>query len=61
MAGQGAWFWDYWKIDKNPDAIDYMNRNYKPNFAYADFANRFTAEHFNANEFADIVKSSGAK
>ena len=38
-----------------------MEKNYPPNFTYADFANQFTAEFYNPDEWADIFSSSGAK
>ncbi|KAK6765966.1 hypothetical protein RB195_025715 [Necator americanus] len=61
-AYRSEWMWWYWKGD-NPDkdVVNYINRNYKPGTTYADFAKDFTAELFNAKEFADIVSSSGAK
>ncbi|KAK6033444.1 Alpha-L-fucosidase [Ostertagia ostertagi] len=61
-AFRSEWFWWYWKGDKpDKDVVNYVNRNYKPGTTYADFAKDFTAELFDAKEFADIVKSSGAK
>ena len=41
--------------------VDFMKKNYPPNFEYQDFAPQFTAEFFNASEWADLVKASGAK
>lgn len=38
-----------------------MKKNYPPNFTYQDFAKDFTAEFFNASEWADIFANSGAK
>ena len=55
------WFWWTWKTAKNPELVDFMQKNYRPGFTYADFAPQFTAEFFNADEWADILKSSGAK
>lgn len=34
-----------------------MNKNYPPNFSYAEFAKEFTTEFFDANEWANIIKS----
>ncbi|VDP01437.1 unnamed protein product, partial [Heligmosomoides polygyrus] len=61
-AYRSEWMWWYWKGD-NPDkdVLNYISKNYKPGTTYADFAKDFTAELFDAKEFADIVKSSGAK
>ncbi len=33
-----------------------MNKNYRPNFTYPDFANQFTAEFYDPNKWADIFK-----
>jgi len=41
--------------------IDFMKKNYKPNFTYQDFAKDFTAELFNATEWSLLFKDSGAK
>ncbi|KAK6052329.1 Alpha-L-fucosidase, partial [Cooperia oncophora] len=61
-AFRSEWFWWYWKgDDPNKDVVNYVNRNYKPGTTYTDFAKDFTAELFDPKEFADIVKSSGAK
>lgn len=58
----GAWFWYYWK-GPNPrhDVVNFMNKNYKPDFTYADFAPMFTAEFYNPDQWADIFKASGAQ
>ncbi|KAK7066957.1 Tissue alpha-L-fucosidase [Halocaridina rubra] len=38
-----------------------MNDNYRPDFGYADFAPHFTAEFFNAEEWASVFNASGAR
>ncbi|VDM64761.1 unnamed protein product, partial [Angiostrongylus costaricensis] len=61
-AFRTEWFWWAWKgTNPDKDVVSYVNKNYKPGTTYADFAKDFTAELFDANDFADIVKSSGAK
>ncbi|CAJ0589243.1 unnamed protein product [Cylicocyclus nassatus] len=56
------WLWWFWKGDKpDKDVVNYIERNFRPGTTYADFARDFTAELFDPKEFADIVKSSGAK
>lgn len=55
------WFWTNWRNQNISSYVDYMNKNFKPRFTYQEFANDFTAEHFNANEWARIFESSGAK
>ncbi|PIC15641.1 hypothetical protein B9Z55_022539 [Caenorhabditis nigoni] len=61
-AIRSEWMWWYWKGDQ-PDAnvVKFVEKNYKPGTTYADFAKDFTAEYFDANRFAEIVKTSGAK
>lgn len=39
----------------------YMNKYYPKNFLYPEFAKDFTAEFFNATEWAEIFANSGAK
>ena len=56
------WFWYRWKgPDKYPEVVDFMKKNYPPDFTYADFASSFTAELFDPYEWADIIQASGAK
>ena len=38
-----------------------MDENYRPNFAYQEFAKDFTAEFFNATQWSEIFEASGAK
>lgn len=38
-----------------------MNKNFKPGFTYQEFAPQFTAEHFDANEWAKLFEDSGAR
>ncbi|XP_055958256.1 alpha-L-fucosidase-like [Patella vulgata] len=55
------WLWWYWKGQKLQPYIDYMAKNYRPDFMYADFAKDFTAEFFDANEWANLFQASGAE
>ena len=57
----GEWFWWDWKGAKNKHYIDYMEKNYRPGFSYADFAPMFKAEFFDPNQWADIFQASGAR
>ncbi|XP_054156458.1 alpha-L-fucosidase-like [Oppia nitens] len=56
-----AWFWYSWKHDKSQAFIDFMTKNYRPDFTYADFAHQFSAEFYDPSRWAQIFKASGAK
>ncbi|KAH9508466.1 hypothetical protein Btru_055281 [Bulinus truncatus] len=56
-----AWFWWFWQGIKARDVVEFMEKNYPPGFTYADLAPQFTAEFYNPDQWADILKSSGAK
>ena len=58
---ESEWFWFYWKTKKTPAAVDYMKKNFKPDFTYQDFAKDFTAEFYDPNQWAEIFKAAGAK
>ncbi|XP_028909403.1 plasma alpha-L-fucosidase [Ornithorhynchus anatinus] len=55
------WFWWYWQKEKRKEYVDFMKNNYPPGFSYEDFGPLFTAEFFDANQWADVFKASGAK
>ncbi|XP_053289924.1 plasma alpha-L-fucosidase [Pleuronectes platessa] len=55
------WFWWYWQGKKVQPYVDFMQRNYPPEFKYQDFAPQFTAEFFDPKEWTDIFAASGAK
>ncbi|XP_059157552.1 alpha-L-fucosidase-like [Physella acuta] len=55
------WFWWNWQGQPTPAIVDFMASNYRPDFTYADFAEDFTAEFFNAQEWLKMFQSSGAK
>ncbi|MCR5484468.1 MAG: alpha-L-fucosidase [Clostridiales bacterium] len=51
---------------KEPDEnqkkyIEYHNKTYGPDFKYEDFAGMFKAENFDADEWAELFRRSGAK
>ena len=54
------WFWSQWRSN-NSAVVAFMKENYRPGFTYADFAPMFTAEFFNPDHWADILKASGAR
>jgi len=39
---------------KTTKYFDFMKQRYPPNFTYQDFARDFTAEFFNASEWAEL-------
>uniref|UniRef100_A0A8D0GGJ7 Alpha-L-fucosidase n=1 Tax=Sphenodon punctatus TaxID=8508 RepID=A0A8D0GGJ7_SPHPU len=55
------WFWWYWQKEKRQPYVKFMDTNYPPRFSYEDFGPLFTAEFYDANHWADILKASGAK
>ncbi|NXA52884.1 FUCO2 fucosidase, partial [Nothocercus julius] len=55
------WFWWYWQKEKRVPYVKFMEANYPPGFRYEDFGPLFTAEFFDPNQWADILKASGAK
>lgn len=55
------WFWTNWRTAQHPAYVEYMAHNYPPGFTYQDFGTQFTAELFNATEWAQLFASSGAR
>ncbi|XP_020615968.1 alpha-L-fucosidase-like isoform X2 [Orbicella faveolata] len=55
------WFWWYWKGQNNPKCVEFMKKNYRPGFSYADFAPMFRAEFFDPDLWADLLARSGAR
>lgn len=55
------WFWTNWRNSHVESYESYMKNNFKPGFTYQEFAPKFTAEHFDASEWADLFNKSGAK
>ena len=57
---QDEWFWNWWRTG-HPDIVKFMKDYYPPNFTYQDFGPELKMEFFDPNQFADLVKASGAK
>ena len=58
---RSEWFWEYWKGSPKPEVVNFMQRNYKPDFTYAAFARDFTAELYEPGQWAKLFAESGAK
>jgi alpha-L-fucosidase len=43
------------------DYVEFMEKNYPPNFQYQDFASDFKASFYNPDEWAELFEASGAK
>ncbi|XP_067676716.1 alpha-L-fucosidase-like [Haliotis asinina] len=62
VPGLGSeWFWYLWQEQKVPEIVEFMKKNFRPDWTYADFAPMLTAEFFDADEWARILQTSGAK
>eukprot|EP01133_Synstelium_polycarpum_P014165 gene14165-16697_t len=57
------WYWYNWKTPSSDNGLTaaYHNRSYGPDFTYQSFAPMFTADLFNATEWAEIFYGAGAK
>lgn len=55
------WFWWHWKGENDPKYVQFMKKNYRPGFSYADFAPMFRAEFFDPDSWADLLARSGAR
>ena len=62
-TGRGEYAEWYMRQIENPNhpARIFHNKTYGPNFRYEDFVKGFTAELFDANEWAQLFKKAGAK
>lgn len=57
------WYWYRIESKKPADAVwrEFHDKNYGANFPYQDFAPRFTAELFNADQWASLFARAGVK
>ena len=44
-----------------PKVVQFMEKNYPPDFEYPDFAPMFKVELFDPNQWAKLFQDSGAK
>jgi alpha-L-fucosidase len=63
LGEYSEWYWFRITTGRKEDRVwrDFHDRNYGKNFDYMDFAPRFTAELFDARQWADLFARSGAK
>jgi len=57
------WYWHHIKSDDPNDAVwrEFHAKNFGANFDYMDFAPKFTAELFDAKQWADLFARAGVK
>ena len=62
MGEYAEWYWNH-MYDKKPDNVwwQFHEKNYGEKFDYKDFAPQFSAELFDADQWADLFARSGAK
>jgi alpha-L-fucosidase len=60
-AWGSEWFQQYWQGWQWPDFLDFVERTESPNFSYQDYAERFTAELYQPNDWADIFAAAGVQ
>ena len=59
-VNESAFLWKDMRTG-NPVVKQFLKKNYRPDWTYADFASDFTTEFFDPDHWADIYKASGAK
>ena len=55
------WFWENWVGRKEPQIVQFMERNYLDGFTYPDFAPQFRAELYDPLKWVDLFERAGAK
>jgi len=58
---RSEWFWNYWKEERYDDVVEFMKKNYPPDFTYQDFAQDFTAEFFEPDKWVELFEAAGAR
>lgn len=63
LGEYAEWYWDHIESGKPEDAVwrEFHEKNYGAGFKYEDFAPRFTAELFDAKQWADLFERAGVK
>ena len=60
VPGIKAWIWEFWQ-DNSRSFGSYINQTERPNFAYQEYATRFTADLYNPEYWAQTFANSGAQ
>ncbi|XP_070620217.1 tissue alpha-L-fucosidase isoform X2 [Erythrolamprus reginae] len=60
-AWGSEWFWWHWKGERRPDYENFVRLHFPPGTSYADFAPRFSAVDFQAEEWAQLFQKAGAR
>ncbi|KAF2139442.1 glycoside hydrolase family 29 protein [Aplosporella prunicola CBS 121167] len=55
------WWYSHNRAADKADVYDYDLRTYGPDTVYDDFFQNFTAEHYNASEWVDLIAAAGAQ
>jgi len=55
------WFWSRWLVKQVPEVVEFMKKNYPPDFTYPDFASSFNAEFYDPVAWAKLFQDAGAK
>lgn len=58
---KSEWYWYNLDTAQDAETVAFHNRVYGPDFKYADFGPKFTAELFDPEEWADLFAQSGVK
>nr|ACI01844.1 putative alpha-L-fucosidase-like protein [Ceratitis capitata]ACI01845.1 putative alpha-L-fucosidase-like protein [Ceratitis capitata] len=62
VPSSGAeWYWTNWSDLRNQEHVQFMQRNYKPDFTYQELASRLRAALFNDSRRTLRFKDSGAR
>lgn len=47
--------------DIHTEVVEFMQKHYRPNFTYVEFASEFRTEFFDPFKFVEIIKNAGAR
>ena len=61
VGNYAEWYWNTLARNDDGETRAFHNRTYGPSFRYQDFAPMFKAELFNATEWAELFRRSGAR